>query len=50
MSVNRYDVVDLIIQTLAEHEKRLDQIGDRLEEIVSQLAKELNISNYMRGK
>ena len=49
MSVNRLEVLDLVIGVLREHEKKLDATSARLEELVTQLAKELNISNYMRS-
>ncbi len=31
MSENKIDVIDLIIQTLQEHEKKLDELIERLE-------------------
>ena len=35
----KYDVIDLIINVLKEHEKRLDKICRRLEEVADKLEK-----------
>ncbi len=39
--VQKIDVLDLIIETLKEHEKELDGITDRMEKAVSTLEKRL---------
>lgn len=38
----KLDIIDLIIQTLTEHEKALDLIVKRLEYITPRLEKEMN--------
>ncbi len=35
MSENKIDVIDLIIQTLQEHEKKLDELIERLERAIN---------------
>ena len=35
VALDKVDVLDLIIETLREHEKRLDEIVERLERAVS---------------
>ena len=35
MSENKVDVIDLIIQTLQEHEKKLDELIERLERAIN---------------
>ncbi len=35
MSENKVDVIDLIIQTLQEHEKKLDEFIERLERAIN---------------
>ena len=42
MSVNRLEVLDLVIGVLREHERKLDAAVGRAEELATQLAKVLN--------
>lgn len=37
MSHNKVDIIDLIIQTLQEHEKKLDDLLERLERVTKLL-------------